>query len=96
MMLVWRKDLITALAAAALLPLGALAIYPDGHYKYVTEITSEEYFANHIQSEISAQTAYVGLPRRPEGDDESRRLRGTLSHGRLRGRIMAFHLPILI
>ena len=92
-MLVWRKDLITALAAAALLPLGALAIYPDGHYKYVTEITSEEYFANHIQSEISS---YVGLPRRPEGDDESRRLRGTLSHGRLRGRIMIFHLLILI
>jgi hypothetical protein len=61
-MLVWRKELITALvvAAALLLPLGAVAIYPDGHFKYVTEITSEEYFVTHIQSEINAdKTLFV-------------------------------------
>ena len=51
--------MITALAAA-LLPLGALAIYPDGHFNHVTEITSEEYFATHIQSEINAdKTLFV-------------------------------------
>jgi hypothetical protein len=61
MLLVWRKELITALVAAALLlPLGALAIYPDGHFNHVTEITSEEFFKTHIQSEINAdKTLFV-------------------------------------
>ena len=54
--------MITALVAAAalLLPLGALAIYPDGHFNHVTEITSEEKFVTHIQSEINAdKTLFV-------------------------------------
>ena len=55
--------MITALVAAAaalLLPLGALAIYPDGHFNHVTEITSEENFSTHIQSEIKAdKTLFV-------------------------------------
>jgi hypothetical protein len=62
MLLVRRKELITALvvAAALLLPLGAVAIYPDGHFNHVTEITSEEYFVTHIQSEINAdKTLFV-------------------------------------
>jgi hypothetical protein len=62
MLLVWRKKLITALVAVAalLLPLGAVAIYPDGHFIHVTEITSEENFATHIQSEINAdKTLFV-------------------------------------
>ncbi len=95
-MLVWRKDLITALAAALLLPLGALAIYPDGHFKYVTEMKNTSRITSNRKLVPIKPSLYVGLPRRPEADDKSRRLRGTLSRGRLRGRMMKFHLPILI
>ncbi len=52
---VWK-----AFAALAALPLGALAIYPLGHFDHVTEIASEELFASHVQSEIDAgRTLFV-------------------------------------